>query len=98
MADSLEYRTIFECFGSLVTAFKGDPVAIADELAAVALIPPPQDVADQKKSDLARRLAEDIRDRVKLSPSRYEDVVRVLSKHKWLEDIVRILQNTNGEF
>ena len=98
MGESLEHKTICECFGSLVTAFKDDPITIADDLVAVALIPPLEDVAHQKPSELARRLAEYIRNKVLLAPSRYEDVVRVLSKHQWLGDIVRILKRTYGKF
>ena len=94
MAESLEYRTLLECLSSLVTALKPSPASIADELAAMGLVPP-NDFTDQKTSvEQARQLASVILDRVSIAPSRYNDVVSVLSKHQWLEDIVNILRTT----
>ena len=99
MSESLEYRTLLECLSSLVTALKLDPASIADELAARGLVPPLKDMAEQKTNvEQARQLAGIILDRVSLVPSRYNDIMSVLSKHQWLEDIVNIIQTTFREF
>ena len=79
-------------------ALKSDPASIADELAARSLIPP-RDVAEPRTPNVeqARQLASVILDRVSLVPSRYNDVVSVLCKHQWLEDVVGIIQTTYSE-
>ena len=99
MSESLEYRTLLECLSSLVTALKSDPATIADDLVSRGLIPP-KDVAESTTAnvDQARQLARVILDRVSLVPSRYNDVVSVLCKHQWLEDVVDIIQTTYSEF
>ena len=92
MAESPEYKALLECFDSLVTALKFDPASLADELAAKGLVPP-GDVTNQRTyTEQARELAGRILDRVKLAPSRYHDVIKILSRHLWMEDFVRILE------
>ena len=91
MAESLEYKTLLVCYDKLVTALKSDPLGIATELIAVNLIPP----LDVKKTD-APELARLLLNKVQLVPEHYHDIVEVFSKHRWLEDIVAILQTEHG--
>ena len=91
MAESLEYKTVLSCFDKLVTALKRqDPLAVSNELAAESLIPPEGESVD------AQKLAKLLLERIKLSPTRYYDVVSVFSGHSWLGDIVDILQEKHG--
>ena len=91
MAESQEYKTLLECFDSLVTALKSSSVSIADELAAKGLVPPGEISYLRTDSEQARDLASKILDRVKLAPERYHDFVKILSKHQWMEDFIKIL-------
>ena len=90
MAESLEYKTVLSCFDKLVTALKLDPLAVSNELVAEGLIPPASGAVD------AQKLAQLLLERVKLSPRRYYDVIKVFSRHEWLGDIVDILQKEHG--
>ena len=87
MSDSTAHKTLLACFDKLVLALRADPVTISNELAAAGLIPPPDGQIE------AQQLAERIRDIVKVEPARYDDIVKVLSKHDWLKDIVGILHS-----
>ena len=88
---SIEYRTLQACFHKLVLALKQDPVSISNELATVGLIPPSDGAVD------AQQLTRSILNIVEIKPSRYENVMRVLSNHEWLKDIVGILRATYSE-
>ena len=90
MAESLEYKTVQTCFNKLVTALKQDPQTVANDLVARSLIPP----VDGSKD--AQKLAQLLLERIELSPKRYYDVVKVLSQHDWLVDIVDILQEEHS--
>ena len=87
-----EYKTVLSCFDKLVTALKLDPLAVSNELVAESLIPPVDGPAD------AQRLAQLLLERIQLSPKRYYDVIRIFSRHKWLEDIVDILQKEQSMY
>ena len=95
MAESFQYKALLECYDSLVTALKLDPASLADALATKGLVPPGK-ITNQPgtEADQARVLAGCILDRVKLVPSRYYDVVDIMSKYQWMEDFVRILKTT----
>ena len=93
---SLKLRQVYWSTGSansgkLVLALKPDPVTISNELAAAGLIP----LLDGEIE--AQRLARYIVDVVKVEPSRYVDILSILSKHDWLNDLVNILQATDSE-
>ena len=90
MAESLEYKTVLSCFDKLVTALKLDPLTVANELVAEGLIPPVDGSVD------AQKLAQLLRDKIKLTPKRYYDVIKVFSRHEWLGDIVDILQEEHS--
>ena len=100
MAESFEYKALLECFDSLVIALKFNPASLAVELAAKGLVPP-GDVTNQRSCDLAeqaRELAGRILNRVELAPNRYHDIVKIFSKHLWMEDFVKILETAyNGK-
>ena len=91
MTDSIEYRTLLASFDKLVFALRQNPESISNKLAALGLMPLPDDKID------AQQLTRRILDFVKVEPSRYNDVLKVLSKHGWLKDIVGILQTTSCE-
>ena len=91
MSESLEYKTLLACYDKLVTALKSDPLGIATELIAVDLIPP----LDVKKTD-AQELARLLLNKVELVPERYHDIVEAFSRHRWLKDIVTILQTEHS--
>ena len=86
MAESLQYKTILACFDKLVDSLKLDPLTISNELVAKSLIPPADEQIDGQK------LAEILLKRVKVEPSRYYDIIYILSRHDWLKDIVEILR------
>ena len=88
--DMAEYKTVLSCFDKLVTALKLDPLAVSNELVAEGLIPPGDGEAD------AQKLAQLLLRRIQLSPKRYYDVIKVLSRHEWLGDIVDTLQEEHG--
>ena len=88
MTDSIEYRTLLASFDKLAIALRQDPESILNELVSTSLIPLPDDKID------AQQLTRRILDFVKVKPSRYKDVLYVLSKHDWLKDIVGILRKT----
>ena len=90
MAESSEYRNVVSCFNKLVTALKQDPVAVANELVSETLIPPADRSID------AQKLAQLLLEKIELSPKRYYDVIKVLSRLDWLADIVVILQTEHG--
>lgn len=96
MAESPEYKALLECFDSLVTALKIDPASLADQLAAKGLVPPVEVTNQRTCAEQARELAGRILDRVKLAPSRYHDVVKIISGHQWMEDFVSILQGSHS--
>ncbi len=99
MAKSFEYKALLECFDSLVTALKFDPASLAVELAAKGLVPP-GDVTNQRScADQARELAGRILNRVELAPNRYHDIVKIFSRHLWMDDFVKILDTAyyNGK-
>lgn len=97
MSTSLEYRTLLECFDKLVTALKSDPASVAVHLAAKGLTPA-DGVTDQRtKAEQARWMASEILGKVSLVPSRYDDILNVLSEHTWLRDMVKILNSTYSE-
>ena len=96
MAASVEYRVLLECFDSLVTALKFDPASLSDELATKGLVPPGEVTQRRTSAEQARELAGKILDRVKLSPIRYHDVVKILSRHLWMEDFIHILQSAHS--
>ena len=91
MSDSIAYKTLLACFDRLVLALKSDPVTISNELVAVNLFPPPDGNME------AQQLAQRILDIVKVEPARYDDVMKVLSKHNWLRDIRKILETAYSE-
>ena len=86
MTDSIQCKAMLACFDKLVLALKADPLIIWNELAAKGLIPPPDGQIE------AQQLAQRILDLVKVEPARYDDIVNLLSKHDWLNDIIEILQ------
>ena len=88
MSDSVAHKTLLACFDKLVLALRADPVTISNELAAAGLIPPPDGQIE------AQQLVQRILDIVKVEPARYDDIVKVFSKHDWLKDIVWILHGT----
>ena len=90
MAGSSEYKTFLSCFDKLVTALKQDPQAVSNELVAESLIPPADGSID------AQKVAQLLLEKIKLSPKRYYDVVKVFSRHEWLGDIVDILQEEHS--
>lgn len=83
------------CFDKLVDALKQDPVTLWNGLASLYLIPPP-DVQLPGGFEAAQVLARRILNIVKVEPTRYDDVMKVLSKHDWLRDIVKILHKAYG--
>ena len=85
MDDSIAYKILLACFDKLVLALKVGPITISNELVAAGLIPPPDGQIE------AQQLARSIPNIVELKPARYDDIVKVLSKHDWLKDIVGIL-------
>ena len=85
MSESVEYKTLLACFSRLVLALKSDPVTISNELVETSLFPPPDGQIE------AQQLAQRILDVVKVEAARYDDVMKILSKHDWLKDIVGIL-------
>ena len=87
MDDSIAYKTLLACFDKLVLALRANPVTISNELAANGLIPPPDGQIE------AQQLVQRILDIVKVEPTRYDDIVKVLSRHDWLKDIVGILHS-----
>ena len=91
MSESVEYRTLLACFSRLVLALKADPVTISNELVDISLFPPRDGQIE------AQQLAQRMLDIVKVEAARYDDVIKVLSKHDWLKDIVGILETTHGE-
>ena len=92
MSESVESKTLLASFDRLVLALRADPVTIWNELAAAGLIPSPDGQIE------AQRLSQRILDIVKVEPARYDDVVKVLSKHDWLKDIVNILEAVYSEY
>ena len=92
MSDSIAYKTLLACFDKLVLALKLDPVTISNELVAANLFPPPDGNVE------AQQLAQRILDIVKVEPARYDDVMKVLSKHNWLRDIGQILETAYSEW
>lgn len=92
MAESFVYKVLLECLDRLVTALKFDPASISDELASKGLVPPGEVTRQRTNAEQARELAGRILDRVKLAPSRYHDVVKLLSRHLRMEDFTNILQ------
>ena len=91
MTESIQSKTLLTCFDKLVLALKPDPITISNELAAASLIPLPDGEIE------AQQLARTLVDVVKVEPSRYVDILTILSKHDWLNDIVNILQTTHSE-
>lgn len=90
MSSSIEYKTLQGCFDKLVLALTQDPVTISNELVAAGLIPPSDSVD-------AQQLAHRILGIVEVNPSRYNDVLKVLSRHDWLNDIAGILRTAHSE-
>ena len=97
MSTSLEYRTLLECSGNLVTALKSDPASVAVDLAVKGLVLADGVTEQRAKAEQAQWLANEILRRVSFVSSRYDDVLNVLSKHPWLTDMVKILRSTYGE-
>ena len=93
MSESIQYKTLLACFNKLVDSLKQDPVTVWNELASAYLIPPPDGPGQLIE---AQQLARCILNIVRVEPTRYDDVMKVLSKHDWLRDIVKILHTTYG--
>ena len=66
------------------------PLAVSNELVSKSLIPAFSGSID------AQKLAEHLLEKIQLSPKRYYDVIKVFSRHEWLEDIVGILQTEHS--
>ena len=94
MSESAQYKSLLACFDKLVVALKQDPVTVWNGLAALYLIPPPD--VQLPGGFEAQVLARRILNIVKVEPTRYDDVMKVLSKHDWLRDIVKILHTAYG--
>ena len=95
MSDSVEYRALVTCREKLVSAFKLDPLTIADSLVAKDMVPP--SVSTTETSELARRLVDCVFTKVEICRTHYDTFITVLSQHGWLNDIVRILKSTHGK-
>lgn len=91
MVDSVEYKTALKCFDRLVIALRQDPVTISNAFVSNLLIPPVDGHAD------AQRLAQLLLEKIKLVPSRYHDIVRIISGYEWLKDIVDIIQTEHSK-
>ena len=73
--------TLLASFDKLAIVLRQE--SISNELVSAGLIPLPDDKID------AQQLTRHILDFVKVEPSRYKDVLYVLSKHDWLKGILR---------
>ena len=101
MSDSIEYKTLVRCRNKLVTAFKLDPVTIANNLVAKNLIPPA--VASEvtelaTKEQKAGVLVECVFGKVEISRGQYDCFIAVFSELGWLSDLVDILNCTHRKF
>lgn len=94
MTESPEYKTFHRHRDDLVTALRSSVASVRDELVALDLVPP--DAIDDRRTDdkQARQLVTIMVDRVKILCTRYHDIMKILSKHGWLEDVVEKLHTT----
>ena len=101
MSDSIEYKTLVRCRNKLVSAFKLDPVTIANNLVARNLIPPA--VASEvtelaTKEQKAGVLVECVFGKVEISQRQYDSFIAVFSEYGWLSDLVDVLNRTHRKF
>ena len=101
MSDSIEYKTLVRCRNKLVTAFKLDPVTIANNLVAKNLIPPAvaSEVTElSTKEQKAGVLVECVFGKVEISQRQYDCFIAVFSEYGWLGDLVDVLNRTHRKF
>ena len=98
MTESPEYKTFHRHSDDLVTVLRSSVASVRDELVAKDLVPP--DAVDDRTADdkQARQLVRIMADRVKIRRTRYHDIMKILSKHGWLEDVVEKLHNTYRKY
>ena len=95
MARSVEYVSLLSCTEELISEISVDPLALSGRLVTKGLIPPSLPASAllsvEEKEAKARELVQQVTNKVKTFPKKFNVFIDSLREFIWLEDIAQLV-------